>query len=179
MFEKKKCKNCGEKVKDEWQYCPQCGRNLKELDRRHDFFEDAEKEFKKIGKFEFPKDFMRPRGGLTITISSGRPIEIKRRIEPRPIKEIKPEVKRPLRVVKVTEEPETKIENLGGKQIIQIKLPEVKSQDDIEINVLEQSIEIKAFAGNKGYFKLIPIPTNAEIYKKEFKNNILKIEVAK
>lgn len=181
MFEKKKCRGCGEKVRDNWQYCPYCGEPLKELKIKPEaFLEDMGKEFKKLDKIGFPKVFMKPREGITITISSGRPLEIKtRRIEPKVKKEVEPEVKRPLRIAKITEEPETKIERLGNKQIIQIKLPEVKSQDDIEINVFEQSIEIKAFAGDKGYFKLIPIPSNAEILRKEFKDNILKIEVVR
>lgn len=172
MFEKKKCQACGEKVRDDWQYCPYCGEPLKKL--RETFFEDIEKEFKKLDA-SFPKVFMKPLKGITITISSGRPIEIKtRKIEP---KKVEPKIKKPLRIPKVTEEPETKIERFGNKQIIQVKLPEVKSQDDIEIDVLEQSIEIRAFAGDKEYFKVIPIPSDAEISKKEFKNNVLKLEV--
>ncbi len=173
MFEKKKCKNCGEKIKEEWNFCPYCGEGLKAPFPRK-LFGNTENEFKKLEKtFVLPKLSAGPRG-ITITISSRRPRIEKRRVEPKKI-----EVKKPLRVAKTTKEPETKINKTGNRQIIEIKLPEVKSQDDIEINVFEQSMEIKAFAGDKGYFKLVPIPTNAEILRKEFKNNILKIEVVK
>ena len=57
-------------------------------------------------------------------------------------------------------------------------IPDVKSLDDIEVKQLQQSIEIKAYAGDKAYFKLIPIPSNATV-NNEFKDGILKIEIEK
>jgi len=176
MFEKEKCKNCGEKVKDNWQFCPHCGKNLKEIEP----FEDMEKEFKKLSRIGLPKVFTKPTRGITITISTGRPgFGVKtRRIEPQMRRKVE-EVKKPIRIAKLTEEPETKVNRMGQKEIIQIKLPEVRSLDDIEVRRLEQSVEIRAFAGDKAYFKLIPISSGAEILRKEFKDNVLKIEVIK
>ncbi|MCS7106293.1 MAG: zinc ribbon domain-containing protein [Candidatus Aenigmarchaeota archaeon] len=206
MFEKKKCPSCGEKVKDEWEFCPICGEALKERRevKLFDIFDDIEKEFERIDKmfgFEFPRFRIRPGikgGGISITIHSvsGKEpkIEVKTTGE---YKKLEPEIKRRLgvkpaveevesveeeaekkkfKVPKVTEEPETKIEKVGNKQLIKIKLPSVK-EEDIEVKKLEQSIEVKAFAGDKAYFKLIPIPTNASVTRKEFKNEILTIEV--
>lgn len=200
MFEKKKCPECGEKVKDEWEFCPKCGSALKEKEGIFDVFEDIDKEFERIDKMfgiEFPKFKFKPivrGGGISITIQTGTgreprievrtsgdykqlEPEIKRRLGIKPsVEEVEEKVEKKVRVPKVTEEPETRIEKVGNKQIIRIKLPEVK-EEDIEVKKLEQSIEIKAFAGDKAYFKLIPIPSNATITKKEFKNGILNIEV--
>jgi len=194
MFKSKKCRNCGEKIKDEWEFCPYCG---EETDTR-DIFEDVDKEFKRVDKmfgsdlFNFPKFDMRmPKGnGISITITSGMSREPKievrtsgqyKRIEPEIKKNlgIKPmqEEKREIRIPKVTEEPETEIQNIGNRKIISIKLPSVKNDSDIEIKKLEQSIEVKAFAGNKAYFKLIPIPSNVSITSKNFKDSILKLEI--
>lgn len=55
------------------------------------------------------------------------------------------------------EEPETKVRRLTNKVIYEIILPGVKSEKDIIINKLQNSIEIKAFTKDKAYFKLIPI----------------------
>ena len=55
------------------------------------------------------------------------------------------------------EEPSTKIRRLANKVIYEINLPEVKSINDVSILRLENSIEIKALAKNKAYFKSIPI----------------------
>ena len=55
------------------------------------------------------------------------------------------------------QEPLTKIRRLSNKVVYEIKMPGVKSIKDVSIIKLENSIEIKALAKNKAYFKLIPI----------------------
>jgi len=157
------------------------------------------------GLFNIPNFKMRfpmRGGGISITIHSEtgtKPkVNIKtfgeyKKIEPElkrkfgiteGIKEIKEwkeggreEKKREIRVPKITEEPETKVKNLGTKEIIEIKLPDVKNTEDIELKELEQSIEIKAFAGDKTYFKLIPMKPNYTVVGKTFQNGILKLEI--
>jgi HSP20 family molecular chaperone IbpA len=109
--------------------------------------------------------------------------ELKRKFGIKPaIEEVEEEKmerkKHKVKLPKVTEEPESEIQTIGNKQIISIKLPDVKSEDDIEIKRLEQSIEVKAFTDDKAYFKLIPIPKDGSISKK-FKDGILKIEIEK
>jgi len=203
MFESKKCRNCGKGLKDDWVACPYCGVPVKERVRRpYDIFEDIDKEFERIDKmfgprfFKFPRIDVKPfRGdGISITIKSGtgrKPkIDVKtsgeyRKLEPQiksklgiregvgEVKQFKPKRKPP----KITEEPETKVERIGNKQLILIKIPDVKSLDDIDIRKLEQSLEVKAFAGDKAYFKLIPIRPNVQISDRSFKKGILKIEL--
>lgn len=167
MFGKKKCRNCGERIEEKWNFCPRCGR----VTRQKDIFGNFDKEFENFGKaFGIPKIDLRPgTDGVSIIISSGemRPTVMRKR-------EVRKEEK-PVRIAKFTEEPETKIERKGGRQIINIKLPGVK-KEDIEIKRLENSIEIRAFTGDKAYFKLIPIPSNAAI-SKSFEDEMLKIEV--
>lgn len=204
MF-RKKCENCGEEIKTGWTFCPNCGDQLKEdspIFSHESIFDDIDNEFKRIDKmfgsdfFGFPKfDMKMPKGsgGVSVTITSGTGKEPKVNVKTSgSYKHLEPEIKRKLgvkpaieeveeepvkKVSKVTEEPETKIKTIGNKQTIQIKLPDVKNLKDIEIKKLEQSLEIKAFSKDKTYFKLIPIPKNSEILNKEFKNNVLKIEI--
>lgn len=54
-------------------------------------------------------------------------------------------------------EPSTNIRRLANKIIYELNIPGVKSIKDISITKLENSIEIKALAGNKAYAKLIPL----------------------
>ncbi|MFH1801605.1 MAG: hypothetical protein ABH804_02100 [archaeon] len=54
-------------------------------------------------------------------------------------------------------EPSTNIRRLADKIIYELKMPGVKSIEDISINQLENSIEVKAVAKNKAYSKIIPI----------------------
>jgi HSP20 family molecular chaperone IbpA len=194
MFGRIRCRHCGRKLKKVWNFCPYCGEHV-EKKRLFSIFDEIEKEFERIDKmlgFKFPR-FDKPvrGGGISITIRSGTGIQPEIHVKTSgEYKRLEPEIKKKLGIregireieekpekkIKVIEEPETKIEKVGTKEIITIKLPGVKSEEDIEIKRLEQSIEVKAFAGEKTYFKLIPIPPNA-IVNKNFKDEILKIEV--
>ncbi len=174
LFSKKKCENCGEKVDVKWDYCPHCGEEL--VKKREKIFDDIDKEFESVDKMMGFK----PIKGISIMISGGTGMGPKIAVSPdyrKPEMAIQKAKEKPVRIPKITEEPETKIEKIGNKQVIKIKLPGVK-MEDIEIKRLEQSIEVKAFAGDKAYFKLIPIPSNASI-NRSFEENMLKIEVQK
>jgi len=135
-------------------------------------------------------------GGISITIRSGtgmKPqINVKtsgnyKKVEPELKKklgvregiseEVEGEPRRERKIPKITEEPETDIKRTVSNETITIKLPDVKNEDDIEIRKLEQSLEVKAFAGDKAYFKLIPIKRNFQILEKDFKDGILKIKM--
>jgi hypothetical protein len=72
-------------------------------------------------------------------------------------------------------EPETKVRRLTDKIVYEIALPGVKSVKDIIIHKLENSIEIKAFAKDKAYFKLIPIALPMKRYKLEKEILILEL----
>ena len=169
-------------------------------------FGDIDKEFERIDKmfeldsFKFSNSIKRgvKDGSISITVQSGTDMEpkveiktsgdykklepeLKRKLGVRPtIEEVEEEKtkkeKREIRSPKITEEPETEIQTIGNKQIVSIKLPDVKSEDNIEIKRLWQSLEVKAFVDDKAYFKLIPIPPNVTVNKK-FKDGILKIEI--
>jgi HSP20 family molecular chaperone IbpA len=185
-------------------YCGESIREVVKIQVPYDIFEniekDIKKEFERIDKlsglrfFKFPKIDIQPFGGTGVNIiiktnTGMKPKvnvktfggykklepEIKRRFGVKEsvekVEEYKPERKPP----KITEEPETKIETFDNEETINIKLPDVKSADDIEIRKLEQSLEVKAFADDKAYFKLVPIKPHSQISEKSFKNGVLKI----
>lgn len=58
---------------------------------------------------------------------------------------------------KPKEEPKTNIRKFSDKVVYEIDLPGVKSIKDISIIQLENSIEIKALAKDKVFYKIIPI----------------------
>lgn len=151
--------------------------------------------------FKFPKiDMKSPSrsGGVNITIRSGTGMEPKIDVKTTgEYKKLEPDIKRKLGIrkgvseveeepekvkprrkpPKITEEPETNIKRKGNKISIKIKLPDVKDSKDIEIRKLKQSLEVKAFAGDKAYFKLIPVNPNLQIYDRNFEDGILNIEI--
>lgn len=74
----------------------------------------------------------------------------------------------------IKKEPLTEIKRLSNELIYEIKLPGVKSLDDISILNLENSIEIKALTKTKAYMKIIPISLPMKNY--EFSNERLILE---
>lgn len=207
MFEKKRCRNCGKKVKDEWEFCPSCGEEVIKLKREvagsfEEGFGEMDRKLEKIekifsfGPFRVPGLKLRSdrkSGNIVISIQDENGEE--QRIEfrsPGEVRKTEPEMKRRAKrteektrskrlwkkAPKSTEEPEAEIKNVDGKKMITIKLPGVKSEDNIEVKKLEQSVEVKALAGDKAYFKLIPVPANATINKR-FEKGILNLEIEK
>lgn len=191
------CPHCGEKIEPEKESAVPFGSIFEDIEKE---FERIDKIFG-FDSFKLPTFKMKPgiRGGsVSITVQSGTGMEPKveiktsgeyKKLEPElkrkfgikpAIEEVEEEEKevkrRKVKPPKVTEEPETEIQTAGNKQIISIKLPDIKSEDDIEVKKLEQSIEVKAFSDDKTYFKLIPIPKDVTVSKK-FKDGVLKIEI--
>lgn len=194
MFSSKKCKNCDRKISDGWDFCPFCGERV-DMDR---VFDDVEKELKEIDKmfgsgfFNFPKIAMKPIGGISITISSGFGKEPRIEVRtPSGYKNLEPEIKnklgvassevgqRTVRIPRVTEEPETKVQSSQDKKTISIKLPGVRSENEIDIRKLEQSVEVKAFADKKAYFTLVPVPSDFSITDRKFRDGVLIIDMEK
>ena len=72
-------------------------------------------------------------------------------------------------------EPKTILKRLGDKIIYEIEMPEVKSLNDVLINYLENSIEIKAIGESAIYSKIIPI--NMPITNQELSEGKLILEL--
>ncbi|MBI4021562.1 MAG: zinc ribbon domain-containing protein [Candidatus Aenigmarchaeota archaeon] len=79
---------------------------------------------------------------------------------------------------KMTEEPATEIRQLGTKVAVDLNLPGVKGDRDIEITDLESSVEVKAVAGDKAYFKILTKPQDSAIVQRSFKDGKLHLEFA-
>ncbi len=87
-----------------------------------------------------------------------------------------PESEKELPPVKYTEEPKTSVRRLDSKVLVEIEIPGVKSEDDIRITELESSVEVRAVAGEKAYFKILTKPGEFRITKKDFEKGKLVIE---
>jgi len=221
MFKKKKCKNCGEKINDSYNFCPYCrvpmrdffkddkewgilGRNdfspyeevklpmgfnmlfntiLKNLNKQFNNFENIENKSKK------PKV---KKGGVSISIhtSGNKPPEIKiKSFGNLPeFKEKEKQIKKKAKGLELPmsdpkkfiglpkEEPKTNIRRFSNKIIYEINMPNVKSIKDVSIIQLENSIEIKALAKNKVYYKVIPINLPVKNYNLSKEKLVLELE---
>jgi hypothetical protein len=159
---------------------------VKNLDKQFKEFDrgmDGKSENKKTNPFV-------KRSGISISISTSgnKPpkINVKRFGNGKPetlkekTKEEKSRKKLPGKNLNISklkkEEPKTNVRRLSDRVIYEIDLPNVKSVHDVSITQLENSIEIKAIAGNKAYLKLIPINLPIYDYKLEKGKLILELE---
>jgi len=170
---------------------------MKQMDRQ---FKQLDQEIGKEKEMtrRMPKDknpYVR-QGGISINISSGAGtpvIKVKSFGNMPEFKGLESQIKRPKRTSIKNEAPKideekakklaklpreeasSKVRRLSGKVVYEIDLPDVKDSKDIIIQQLENSIEIKAFAKDKAYFKFLPVSLPLEKYK--FDNGKLILEL--
>ena len=201
MFNKKKCEKCGEKISNDYNFCPYCRTSLKDYfdDEdwgflgRNDFIEEVKlplgfnhlfnsliknlnTQFKEFENIETKEEQKRPqikKGGISISISTSGNKQPEIKVTsfgnvPR-FKEKEKQITKEAKILDLPlsdakkfsgvpkKEPETNIRRLSNKVVYEINMPGVKSIDDISIIQLENSIEIKAFAKDKVFHKIIPI----------------------
>jgi HSP20 family molecular chaperone IbpA len=192
------CEKCGNGVEENWEYCPLCGSFLKSSIATkfpafvglEDLLKDIDNEFRKMEeafKCVWPESrTLEPikGGGISIRISSTEDKEPK--IDVQTFGECQnqaPEVEERLGVrrerapPKVTKEPKTLIEQDDGKLILRAELPGVKSEEDIDVKRMAESIEIRAYTEDMAYFTLFCIPPDSKILSKRLENEEFVIEV--
>ncbi|MBI4173915.1 MAG: zinc ribbon domain-containing protein [Candidatus Aenigmarchaeota archaeon] len=77
-----------------------------------------------------------------------------------------------------TEEPKARVAMSGNKVMVEMEIPGVKSREDIEIKDLQSSVEVKAFAGDKAYFKIITKPEDFRVTGSGFSEGKLHLELS-
>ena len=146
-------------------------------------------QFKEIGNIkDKQKKIKMKKGGIGISIytSGNKPPEIKvtsfgnspelKEQEKSRVKDLKlPESEAGKFAGLPKKEPETNIRRLSNKVVYEINMPGVKSIKDVSIIQLENSIEIKALAKNKVFYKIIPI--NLPIRNYNFSKQKLVLEL--
>jgi len=185
-----KCKQCGNNIEKVWNFCPNCGRRLDPIKRfRFPSFGSRKSEHFETDDFGDIERQMEREIGKMVKIFGGEGMpNIKIKFgtmggEHPMQKEINPVAREPqarkipakqiVRKVEKTEEPEAKIKKIGSSMEIVIELPGVKSLKDIILKRYEESLEIRAYAGKKMYFKLIPVPKQAKLNEKSFNKSSL------
>jgi len=75
------------------------------------------------------------------------------------------------------EEPKGEVRREGSTLLLKVQLPGVKSKGDISLRMMRDSMEIRAYAGNKMYFKLFQIPAKSKIASTKLEGEELEVEI--
>lgn len=91
-----------------------------------------------------------------------------------------PEAKKPEKVPnmptpKITEEPKTDVRRIDSQVVVDMDIPGVKQESDIDVTELESSVEVRARAGDKMYFKILTKPEQFRVVEKRFEKGKLHL----
>lgn len=78
-----------------------------------------------------------------------------------------------------TVEPRVNIKKLEDTLKIDVALPHVKSMEDVDVLEFENSCEVRAYVGKKLYFKIIEVPANFSLARKNLLKETLALEFSK
>src|SRR3989344_5015857 len=159
MF-KKKCVKCGEKINKNFDFCPVCGLNQKSKYDKEDFGLLGKNDIIEEPLFNTGNSFIEKMFETAFKVLD---------------KQIKHLIKKPKNIISEDrlkqisrlprEEPSSKLKRMSGKIIYELNVPGVRNIEDIIINKLENSVEIKALAEDKVYSKTLNIKLPVLGYK--------------
>ncbi len=144
-----KCRLCGAKLQRDWLYCPHCGtRKSSGLNRSFErVLQVLEKSFRDF-RSKDDDDSETP--------------------QPKKFRRIKKEQLKG----EVILEPHVLTKEDG--RVMQIHLPLIKTQKDISIKKFQSSVEVKAKAGDRIYFAVIPLKYH-NLVRQEFNDGLLTL----
>jgi len=171
-MDKMNCQICNLKLQEAWAYCPYCGTKIASAVNREfeDVFQVLEKRFMDIFGSNFPADFPFGKGFMVeISEAQGSP-----KVSIREFDKGGEETGRPIPRGSKVLEPHILVKE--GGRLLKIHLPLVKSEEDVSIKKFKTSLEIKAKAGDKVYFTVIPRSKFPKLVKHEFRNGVLTLK---
>ena len=185
------CNKCNTDIKDDWSFCPKCGKELKRnkiVDYgMEDVFASMTNNIQNMAK-RMLFEGLRPQGaktqaGLTVKIIKGVPNMALRnqgaRIAPIQMN-AGANATTPLKVrpaPKKTIEPEATFNKLPGKLLVEVRTPGVESIEDVDVLEMGTSVEVRAYHGDTLYFKIINVPKKSAILSKKVENGKIFLEM--
>lgn len=174
-----KCLYCNAKIEEKWNYCSECGHGIERHNRFVNLIHRHLDQIKR--RFSAPtidREERGTRGGITISITTGFGQPQVSMDSDEPEKKDSYNQKRLFerRQPKETIEPEVIMNKTVGTIIVSTPLPGVKTEDDVEIISLPNSVELRAYGDEKGYFKILNIPNTFGLVEKKLKDGKLRLQ---
>ncbi len=175
-----RCQLCNRKLNKRWNYCPRCGA---EVNKKINVFNLLRRQMDILRGLMFNDEFQeggnqKPKSGITIRIDSRGSHQPHVRVFPGNPKSKPKKPKRP-KLRKFSGniiEPKVEKKRLADQLVFTIPLPNVKSEKNVELSRLHNSIELRAFAGDKGYFKILNVPRNHRLVDKSLDDGTLSLK---
>jgi hypothetical protein len=156
-----KCRICDAKLEQKWLFCPYCGSRKTS---------SPNKGFEKV--FQVLEKGFRDLLGTDLPLGKGFMVEISEDKDTPKVSVRK--LNKGIKTSRGSVVLEPQVIMKEGGRVMQVHLPNVKAQRDISIKKFHSSVEVKARAGNKVYFAIIPLKYR-NMVKQEFSNGLLTL----
>ena len=164
FWKKEKCKACSSDVKENWKYCPTCGQATKDRD-----VVGNGNSVSISGPFGVKISFRSVGEDNTSGVGLA---ELKVREQLVEQARLHGLIEQP----RTTEEPIAEILKDSLGIVFKIKLPGAQ-ENSIELRRLPNSLELKAIAGDKLYFRAFEVPGNMVVTERKFENELLTVRM--
>ncbi len=161
-MQKKRCQFCGFPTEKGWSFCPQCGRALSD---RGINISGVNIDLTKVVQDIMPKIL---NGVIDGSIFNNDVKSVK-----------KEKVTHPAFTAKEIIEPEDLVSKHGDMVVHAINLPGVTDKSKIDINKMDNSIEIRAYDGERLYLKILRRDKKQSVISEEFANENLVLVLKK
>ncbi len=183
-----RCEKCGAKLEKEWRYCPFCGTKISRVRKLVEFgmedvldklLENLETSFREIFAPNLKESKKQHVVKIKITPSTMKLVgdsfgDMYRSDDGRI--EHAPQQTKPKKVV----EPKTEISKTDSEIVVELIMPGIKSESELELIRLEESAEVRAHLPDKMYFKILDIPRSFALKEKSVSNDkvVLRFSIA-
>ena len=157
------CTQCQSALKQTWSYCPSCGETIQE--RRNDILETFFSEVYR--QLEQEEASLQKEKALTRECIARCKEGLQTQQVVRGKLQTKQEVLQQAenQNKELVENPKIKVRRLSDMIVYTLAMPGLTRKKDVQINQLDQTIEIKAYAKDKVYFKVLNISLPLLQYK--------------
>ena len=161
-----RCQYCNKKLERSWNFCPKCGRRA---EKPVSLFNLVNKIFSgnNIHHSKNPNEIV-----INLTPGFSNKMSV-RNITKNKVENRKTESRKFNGDVS---EPNAEVRRTNQKIFAEIDLPGITKLNDIKIDRIYDSSEIKAYGKSNGYFKILDIPKRYRLIKKNLKNEKLELE---
>ncbi len=171
-----KCPSCSERTGKDWKYCPYCGYTLPREPRFKDLMNnnvmrELRRIFRGLGmtaKHEQSKEHfiirIKTNTGPDIKFESGKGITHE-------------SSSKFLKMPEDLIEPEVEVKQFLNEMTIKAELPGVKKLDNVLLKRVGESIEIRAVAKKKGYFRVLHVPKEFMLESKKLNKGLLELKL--
>jgi RNA polymerase subunit RPABC4/transcription elongation factor Spt4 len=174
------CNHCNTKIDKRWNFCPKCGSKLRNGFDLNEIINRQIEQFKKILDVTGYDISIQPQSDNTFVVNISHGFED----SPQEFRESKPESYKPnfersqMKMPTNVLDPKVVIKRNQGKIMLEVDLPGISKESNIEITRMNNSTEIRAKNKDLGYFKILGIPGKYRLVTKTFEDETLLLEFA-